>query len=88
MKEKLTALDLEVLVNELEESLVGLRLNNIYNIQDAHKQFLLKFQKPDVKQNLVIDNGLKMYITKYTRNTPPAPSGFIVKMRNFCQIKS
>ena len=87
MKEKLTALDLEVLVNELEESLVGLRLNNIYNIQDAHKQFLLKFQKPDVKQNLVIDNGLKMYITKYTRNTPPAPSGFIVKMRNFLSNK-
>lgn len=87
MKEKLTALDLEVLVNELEESLVGLRLNNIYNIQDAHKQFLLKFQKPDVKQNLVIDNGLKIYVTKYTRNTPPAPSGFIVKMRNYLSNK-
>ncbi|SGZ38779.1 uncharacterized protein HGUI_00979 [Hanseniaspora guilliermondii] len=87
MKEKLTALDLELLVNELEESLVGLRLNNIYNIQDAHKQFLFKFQKPDVKQNLVIDNGLKLYITKYTRNTPPAPSGFIVKMRNYLSNK-
>ncbi|XBW38371.1 hypothetical protein QEN19_003958 [Hanseniaspora menglaensis] len=87
MKEKLTALDLEILVNELEQNLVGLRLNNIYNVQENNKQFLLKFQKPDVKQNLVIDCGLKLYVTKFSRNTPTAPSGFIVKLRSFLSNK-
>lgn len=87
MKEKLTALDLEVSVNELEQNLVGLRLNNIYNVEFNNKQFLLKFQKPNVKQNLVIDCGLKLYITKFSRNTPNTPSGFIMKLRNFLSNK-
>lgn len=81
MKQKVSALDLQLLVAELRNSIESYRLNNIYNITDSSKQYLLKFNKPDSKVNVIVDCGSRIHITEYARQTPTIPSNFVVKLR-------
>ena len=87
MKQRISALDLQLLTVELRDSIESYRLNNIYNIADSNRQFLLKFNKPDSKVNVVVDCGLKIHMTGFTRPTPPVPSGFVVKLRKHLKSK-
>ncbi|CAI5191996.1 ANM_HP_G0245990.mRNA.1.CDS.1 [Saccharomyces cerevisiae] len=87
MKQRISALDLLLLARELKQDLEGYRLSNIYNIADSSKQFLLKFNKPDSKLNVVVDCGLRIYLTEFSRPIPPTPSGFVVKLRKHLKAK-
>lgn len=87
MKQRISALDLQLLAGELEEKLEGHRLNNIYNIADSNRQFLLKFNKPESKHSVVVDCGLRIHLTNYDRPTPPGPSGFVIKLRKHLKSK-
>ncbi|CCK71155.1 Rqc2p KNAG_0G00970 [Huiozyma naganishii CBS 8797] len=87
MKQRLGALDIQLLVPELSTALESYRLNNIYNVADSSRQFLLKFNKPDSKINVVVDCGLKIYMTEFSRDIPPVPSGFVVKLRKHLKAK-
>lgn len=87
MKQRISALDLQLLTVELRDSIESYRLNNIYNIADSSRQFLLKFNKPDSKINVVVDCGLKIHTTEFTRPTPPVPSGFVAKLRKHLKAK-
>ncbi|GCF00023.1 RQC (ribosome quality control complex) component [Zygosaccharomyces mellis] len=87
MKQRISALDLQLLAEELRETLESYRLNNIYNIADSTRQFLLKFNKPDSKFSVVVDCGLRIHLTDYDRPTPPGPSGFVIKLRKHLKSK-
>lgn len=87
MKQKISALDLQIIGIELKQCLEGYRLSNVYNIADSNKQFLLKFGKADSKLNLVIDCGSKLYMTDFSRPIPQQPSGFVVKLRKHLKSK-
>lgn len=87
MKQRISALDLQLLTVELRATIESYRLNNIYNIADSSRQFLLKFNKPDSKINVVVDCGLKIHTTEFTRPTPPVPSGFVAKLRKHLKAK-
>lgn len=87
MKQKLSALDLKLLVSELRNSIESYRLNNIYNIADSNKQYLPKFNKPDYKVNVIIDCGSRIHITEFARQTPTIPSNFVVKLRKHLKSK-
>lgn len=87
MKQRISALDLQLISSELHDQLVGYRLRNIYNIAESNRQFLLKFGKPDSKLNVVIDCGLRVHITEFSRPTPPAPSWFVSKLRQYLKEK-
>lgn len=87
MKQRISSLDLRLLARELKEQLEGYRLSNIYNIADSNRQFLLKFGKPDSKLNVVIDCGLRVHLTEFSRPIPPSPSGFVVKLRKHLKAK-
>ncbi|QID88418.1 RQC (ribosome quality control complex) component [Saccharomyces pastorianus] len=87
MKQRISALDLQLLARELKQNLEGYRLSNIYNIADSSKQFLLRFNKPDSKLNVVVDCGLRIYLTEFSRPIPPTPSGFVVKLRKHLKAK-
>ena len=87
MKQRISALDLQLLARELKQDLEGYRLSNIYNIADSSKQFLLRFNKPDSKLNVVVDCGLRIYLTEFSRPIPPTPSGFVVKLRKHLKAK-
>lgn len=87
MKQRISALDLQILAKELGSQLEGFRLTNIYNIADSSRQFLVKFNKPESKLSVVVDCGLRIHLTDYDRPIPPTPSGFVVKLRKHLRGK-
>lgn len=87
MKQRVTALDIEILVAELQQEITGYRLSNIYNIVTSNRQYLLKFAIPDSKKNLVLDSGFKAHLTQFTRPTPQVPSSFVTKLRKHLKTR-
>lgn len=79
MKQRFSSLDVKVIAHELNESLVSLRLGNIYDL--SSRILLLKFAKPDVKQQLVVDTGFRCHLTDFSRTTAAAPSPFCARLR-------
>ncbi|CAJ2504062.1 Uu.00g114560.m01.CDS01 [Anthostomella pinea] len=72
-------LDIGVIAHELSKSVVSLRLSNIYDL--SSKILLLKFAKPEVKKQLLIDSGFRCHLTDFVRTTAAAPSVFVQKLR-------
>lgn len=70
---------MQVIAHELNESLVSLRLGNIYDL--SSRILLLKFAKPDVKKQLVVDTGFRCHLTDFSRTTAAAPSAFCARLR-------
>ena len=87
MKQRISALDLQLLFSELRQKLEGHRLTNVYNIADSSRQFLLKLNKTNSKFSVVIDCGLRIHTSDFNRPIPPAPSGFVVKLRKHLKSK-
>ena len=87
MKQRVSALDLQLLARELKESLESYRLSNIYNVVDSTRQFILKFAKADSKISVCVDCGLRIHTTTFNRPVPQMPSTFIVKLRKHLKSK-
>lgn len=87
MKQRVSSLDLKILISELEKSIKGYRLQNIYNLVVNNRSFLLKFSVPDSKINVVLESGFKLYMTDFQRPTQPEPSNFTTKLRKHLKTK-
>ncbi|AAS54473.2 AGL017Wp [Eremothecium gossypii ATCC 10895] len=87
MKQRISSLDLQLLARELKAQLEGCRLANLYNVADASKQFLLKFTKGESKISILIDCGLKIFATEFSRPIPPSPGPFVAKLRKHLKAK-
>ncbi|KAL8323325.1 hypothetical protein RB597_009237 [Gaeumannomyces tritici] len=85
MKQRLSSLDVRAIAHELQQSLVTLRLSNIYDL--SSKIFLLRFAKPDFKKQLIIDSGFRCHLTDFSRPTAPAPSQFVARVRRFLRTR-
>ncbi|CAM1502238.1 Fc.00g042220.m01.CDS01 [Cosmosporella sp. VM-42] len=85
MKQRFSSLDVKVIAHELQESLVSLRLSNVYDL--SSKILLLKFAKPDNKKQLVIDTGFRCHLTEFARTTAAAPSAFVARLRKFLKTR-
>ncbi|CDK25640.1 unnamed protein product [Kuraishia capsulata CBS 1993] len=87
MKQRLTSLDIKILVSEAEKSLADCRLQNIYTLANSNRSYLLKFGRPDLKVSLIIDSGFKFHTTKFQRPVTQLPSNFVVKLRKHIKSK-
>ncbi|KAJ3414380.1 hypothetical protein HDV05_006654 [Chytridiales sp. JEL 0842] len=85
MKQRFTALDVAAVIPQLKASLVGLRVQNIYDLNP--KTFLFKFAKPDLKELLLIESGIRIHTTTYARDKSSNPSFFAVKLRKHLKSK-
>ncbi|KAK4453417.1 fibronectin-binding protein A N-terminus-domain-containing protein [Podospora aff. communis PSN243] len=85
MKQRFSSLDVRVVAHELAEALVSLRLANIYDLNS--KILLLKFAKPNSKQQILIESGFRCHLTDFARTTAPAPSNFVVRLRKFLKTR-
>ena len=74
-----------MIAHELSEALVSLRLANIYDLNS--KILLLKFAKPNSKQQVLIESGFRCHLTDFARTTAPAPSNFVVRLRKFLKTR-
>ncbi|TFB00937.1 Ribosome quality control complex subunit 2 [Trichoderma ghanense] len=85
MKQRFSSLDVKVIAHELQASLATLRLSNVYDL--SSKILLLKFAKPDNKQQLLIDNGFRCHLTNFARTTAAAPSAFVARLRKYLKTR-
>ncbi|KAL9611975.1 MAG: hypothetical protein Q9167_003415 [Letrouitia subvulpina] len=49
--------------------------------------FLLKFAKPDHRQQLIIESGFRCHLTGFSRETAAAPSSFVAKLRKYLRSR-
>ncbi|KFY22612.1 hypothetical protein V493_06468, partial [Pseudogymnoascus sp. VKM F-4281 (FW-2241)] len=85
MKQRFSSLDVKVIAHELSNSLVTLRLANVYDL--SSKIFLLRFAKPDDKKQMIIDSGFRCHLTSFSRATAASPSVFVTKLRKFLKTR-
>jgi len=85
MKTRFTTLDICSVITEINDSAVGLRLNNVYDIDN--KTYLLKLIKPDVKKFLLIESGIRMHLSEFDWPKNNFPSGFAMKLRKHIRGK-
>lgn len=53
----------------------------------AQRIFLIKFHKPDHREQLLIDSGFRCHLTEYARTTAAAPSTFVAKLRKYLKTR-
>ncbi|KAM0719307.1 hypothetical protein Q7P37_005212 [Cladosporium fusiforme] len=85
MKQRFSSLDVKIIAHELSTQLVSLRLANVYDL--SSRIFLLKFAKPEHREQLVIDSGFRAHLTSFARTTAAAPSAFIARLRKFLRTR-
>ncbi|KAJ3320168.1 vacuolar membrane-associated protein iml1 [Boothiomyces sp. JEL0866] len=74
----------------LEEKLISVtivesELSTVYDINS--RTLLLKFQKPDKKEMVLLESGVRIHSTSYVRNKEQTPSGFNVKLRKHLRTR-
>ncbi|KAH7392249.1 hypothetical protein DE146DRAFT_662031 [Phaeosphaeria sp. MPI-PUGE-AT-0046c] len=85
MKQRFSSLDVKVIAHELSKSLTSLRVTNVYDL--SSRIFLIKFHKPDHREQLLIDSGFRCHLTEYARTTAAAPSAFVAKLRKYLKTR-
>ncbi|KAG0372123.1 hypothetical protein BGX24_000699 [Mortierella sp. AD032] len=79
------SLDVRATVATLQQSIVGLRLQNVYDVNS--RTYLFKFSKPDRKEMVLIESGIRMHTTLYIRDKSITPSGFCIKIRKHLRTR-
>ncbi|EED23454.1 DUF814 domain protein, putative [Talaromyces stipitatus ATCC 10500] len=79
MKQRFSSIDVKIICQELNTSIIGLRVSNIYDL--SSRIFLFKLAKPDYRKQLIIDSGFRCHLTEYSRTTANTPSGFVSRLR-------
>eukprot|EP00127_Corallochytrium_limacisporum_P006747 Clim_evm17s235 gene=Clim_evmTU17s235 len=80
MKTRFSNLDLRAILPELRSRLNGLRLANVYDQND--RTYLFKFSGQEGhKEHLIIESGLRIHLTQYSRDTGQMPNAFSMKLR-------
>ncbi|CBX95951.1 hypothetical protein IAQ61_004776 [Plenodomus lingam] len=85
MKQRFSSLDVKVIAHELSAKLTSLRVTNVYDL--SSRIFLIKFHKPDHREQLLIDSGFRCHLTEYARTTAAAPSAFVAKLRKYLKTR-
>lgn len=75
----------KVIAHELSNTLVSLRLSNIYDL--STRIFLLKFAKPEHREQVLIDSGFRCHLTSFARATAAAPSPFVTRLRKYLRTR-
>ncbi|ODN03333.1 Nuclear export mediator factor NEMF [Orchesella cincta] len=85
MKNRLTTLDIAYLIEDIRRKLVGLRVDQIYDIDK--KTYLIRFAKSGAKIVLLLESGTRFHTTSFEWPKNPAPSGFAMKLRKHLNNK-
>ncbi|CAO3664318.1 unnamed protein product [Umbelopsis ramanniana] len=85
MKQRFSALDVRATVANLKERLIGLRVQNIYDV--TSRTLLFKFAKPDSKELVLIEFGIRLHSTQFARDKSAMPSHFCGKLRKHLRTR-
>uniref|UniRef100_A0A8C4PK77 Ribosome quality control complex subunit NEMF n=1 Tax=Equus asinus asinus TaxID=83772 RepID=A0A8C4PK77_EQUAS len=79
MKTRFSTVDLRAVLAELNASLLGMRVNNVYDVDN--KTYLIRLQKPDFKATLLLESGIRIHTTEFEWPKNMMPSSFAMKCR-------
>ncbi|XP_003471853.2 ribosome quality control complex subunit NEMF isoform X1 [Cavia porcellus] len=79
MKTRFSTIDLRAVLAGLNASLLGMRVNNVYDVDN--KTYLIRLQKPDVKATLLLESGIRIHTTEFEWPKNMMPSSFAMKCR-------
>ncbi|XP_051578777.1 ribosome quality control complex subunit NEMF-like isoform X1 [Myxocyprinus asiaticus] len=79
MKSRFNTVDIRAVIAEINANCVGMRVNNIYDIDN--KTYLIRLQKPDTKSVILIESGIRIHCTEFDWPKNIMPSGFAMKCR-------
>ncbi|KAM6202057.1 ribosome quality control complex subunit NEMF [Rhynchocyon petersi] len=79
MKTRFSTIDIRAVLAELNASLLGMRVNNVYDVDN--KTYLIRLQKPDFKATLVLESGIRIHTTEFEWPKNMMPSSFAMKCR-------
>lgn len=65
MKQRFTSLDVRAMVLSLQQTIIGYRVANAYDINA--RTYLLKLSKPDSKILLLLESGIRVHATAFAR---------------------
>ncbi|XP_076305404.1 ribosome quality control complex subunit NEMF-like [Tachypleus tridentatus] len=79
MKRRFNTVDLTAIITELKQNLLGMRVVQVYDIDN--KTYLIKLSKEEKKSVLLLESGIRLHTTDFEWPKNPAPSGFSMKLR-------
>ncbi|KAM5235656.1 ribosome quality control complex subunit NEMF [Ctenodactylus gundi] len=79
MKTRFSTVDLRAVLAELNASLLGMRVNNVYDVDN--KTYLIRLQKPDFKATVLLESGIRIHTTEFEWPKNMMPSSFAMKCR-------
>uniref|UniRef100_A0A3Q2QKN2 Ribosome quality control complex subunit NEMF n=1 Tax=Fundulus heteroclitus TaxID=8078 RepID=A0A3Q2QKN2_FUNHE len=85
MKGRFTTVDIRAVIAEINASYIGMRVNNVYDIDN--KTYLIRLQKPDSKAVLLIESGTRVHSTDFEWPKNMMPSGFAMKCRKHLKTR-
>ncbi|KAM9191571.1 ribosome quality control complex subunit NEMF [Mergus octosetaceus] len=85
MKGRFGTIDIRALLAELRRSLLGMRVSNVYDVDN--KTYLIRLQKPDCKVTLLVESGIRIHTTEFEWPKNMMPSSFAMKCRKHLKTR-
>ncbi|NWV52359.1 NEMF factor, partial [Daphoenositta chrysoptera] len=85
MKSRFSTVDVRAVLAELRQSLLGMRVNNVYDVDN--KTYLIRLQKPDCKATLLLESGIRIHMTEFEWPKNMMPSSFAMKCRKHLKTR-
>ncbi|PKK20385.1 nuclear export mediator factor, transcript variant X2 [Columba livia] len=85
MKSRFSTIDIRAVLAELRHSLLGMRVNNVYDVDN--KTYLIRLQKPDCKATLLLESGIRIHTTEFEWPKNMMPSSFAMKCRKHLKTR-
>lgn len=81
-KKEFTSFDVVAAVEELKQSIIDSRVNNIYQFDEKTLGFKLhKIDMPPIR--LIMEAGRRMHLTQYAEESPLTPPAFCMALRKY-----
>uniref|UniRef100_A0A672U2F4 Ribosome quality control complex subunit NEMF n=1 Tax=Strigops habroptila TaxID=2489341 RepID=A0A672U2F4_STRHB len=78
-------MEFQKLMYLLFDSLLGMRVNNVYDVDN--KTYLIRLQKPDCKATLLLESGIRIHTTEFEWPKNMMPSSFAMKCRKHLKTR-
>lgn len=85
MKSRFSTVDILAMVAELQKTVVGMRVVQVYDVDT--KTYLFKLSRQEEKAVLLIESGVRLHTTEFAWPKNQSPSGFAMKLRKHLKNK-